>query len=149
MTELALQALVPVRGDHLILCDGVCGRCNRLNRVVLHDTRAVFAFASLQSTTGQSVLQRFGRDIDNLTTFYVVTNYRSQSPVLLSKAGAATFVLKALGVGGPWVRALRMFPTALLDLGYDLVALNRYRFFGRSESCLMLSAEFRKRFIDE
>ena len=149
MTELTLQALVPARGEHLILYDGVCGLCNRLNRfVLLRDTRAVFDFASLQSSAGRSVLQRFGRDTENLTTFYVVVNYRSESPALLSKALAVSFVLRTLDAGGVWLRVLRLFPNALLDLGYDLIARNRYRVFGKSESCLMPSAEFRKRFID-
>lgn len=149
MTELAPQALIRARGEHLILYDGVCGLCNRLNQfVLLRDTRAVFDFASLQSITGRSILQRFGRDIGNLTTFYVVTNYRSESPALLSKARATSFVMKTLEGGGMWLRAFRILPKALLDLGYGLIARNRYRIFGRYESCLVPSAEFRKRFID-
>jgi len=148
MTESAQQALVPARAEHLILYDGVCGLCNRLNRfVLLRDTRAVFDFASLQSSAGRSLLQRFGRNTENLTTFYVVANYHSESPALLSKARAVSFVIKTLG-GGAWLRVFRVFPNTLLDLGYDLIARNRYRIFGQSESCLMPSAEFRKRFID-
>jgi predicted DCC family thiol-disulfide oxidoreductase YuxK len=149
MTELAPQALIPARGEHLILYDGVCGLCNRLNQfVLLRDTRAVFDFAPLQSITGRSVLQRFGRDTEDLTTFYVVANYRSESPALLSKARATSFVMKTLEGGGMWLRAFRILPNALVNLGYSLIARNRYRIFGRSESCLMPSAEFRKRFID-
>src|SRR5713101_9860777 len=143
------QALAPARGEHLILYDGVCGLCNRLNRfVLLRDTRAVFDFASLQSATGRSVLQRFGRDTENLTTFYVVADYREESPTLLSKARAVLFVMKTLDIGSAWRHAFRIFPDAVLDFGYDLIARNRYRFFGQSESCLMPSTEFRKRFID-
>ena len=148
MTEPAQQVPAPARGEHLILYDGVCGLCNRLNRfVLLRDSRAVFDLASLQSATGRSVLQRFGRSTENLDTFYVVANYRSESPALLSKTRAAFFVMEILDCDGA-LRALRMFPNALLDLGYDLIAFNRYRMFGQSESCLMPSAEFMKRFID-
>jgi predicted DCC family thiol-disulfide oxidoreductase YuxK len=82
-----------------------------------------------------------------LDTFYIVANYRSESPALLSKTRAAFFVMEILDCDGA-LRALRMFPNALLDLGYDLIAFNRYRMFGQSESCLMPSAEFMKRFID-
>lgn len=149
MTELPLQALVPARGEHLILYDGVCGLCNRMNRFVLrHDTGAVFDFASLQSSVGRSVLQRFGRNTENLTTFYVVVNYGSEFPALLAKGQAASFVMKTLDATGGWLRVLQLFPNALLDLGYGLIARNRYRIFGQSESCLMPNAEFRKRFID-
>jgi predicted DCC family thiol-disulfide oxidoreductase YuxK len=149
MPKLTAQASFPDRGEHLILYDGVCGLCNRLNQfVVVRDTRAAFDFASLQSSAGRSVLQRFGRATENLTMFYVVLNYRSESPVLLSKAHAVSFVIKTLRAGGPWLRVFRILPNALLDLGYDLIALTRYRLFGRSASCLMPSEEFRRRFID-
>jgi predicted DCC family thiol-disulfide oxidoreductase YuxK len=149
MTELAPHALLPAPGEHLILYDGVCGLCNRLNQFVLRrDTRAVFDFASLQSNTGRSILQRYGRNTEPLTTFYVVTNYRSESPALLSKGRAISFVMRTLEGGGRWLLAFRIVPKALLNLGYSLIARNRYRVFGRYESCLVPSAEFRKRFID-
>lgn len=148
MTELAPQALIPARGEHLILYDGVCGLCNRLNQfVLLRDARAVFDFASLQSSAGRSILQRFGRNTEDLTTFYVVANYRSESPALLSKARAVSFLMKTLDGGGAWLRAFRILPNTLLNLGYGLIARNRYRIFGRYESCLVPNAEFRKRFI--
>jgi predicted DCC family thiol-disulfide oxidoreductase YuxK len=146
---MVLQAIVPARGEHLILYDGVCGLCNRLNQfVLLGDTRAVFDFASLQSPTARSILPRLGGNAESLDTVYVVVNYRSGSPVLLSKSGAASFVLKTLGIRGPLSWAFRALPDGLLNLGYDLIARNRYRVFGQSETCMMPSAEFRQRFID-
>ena len=146
---MVLQAIVPARGEHLILYDGVCGLCNRLNQfVLLRDTRAVFDFASLQSPTARSILPRLGGNAESLDTVYVVLNYRSGSPVLLSKSGAASFVLKTLGIRGPLSWTFRVLPDGLLNLGYDLIARNRYRVFGQSETCMMPSAEFRQRFID-
>jgi predicted DCC family thiol-disulfide oxidoreductase YuxK len=134
---------------HLILYDGVCGLCNRLNRFVLkRDPAGVFQFASLQGGPGQSLLRAYGRDPDSLETLYVVVSYGSKSPVLLSKSRAALFVLNALG--GPWrlVAIVGMLPRRLLDWAYDLVARNRYTLFGRYESCLLPSPEYKSRFID-
>jgi predicted DCC family thiol-disulfide oxidoreductase YuxK len=120
-----------------------------VNQFVLpRDRRAIFDFASLQSTTGQSMLQRFGKSTTDLNTFYLVTNYRSDSPALLSKARAGLFVLKTLGGVWRWTQVFKIFPTAVLNIGYDLIARNRYRIFGRYESCLMPSAKFKQRFID-
>ena len=136
-------------GRHLILYDGVCGLCNRLNRFVLErDAVAVFQFASLQSRLGQSILRGYGRDPDKLETLYVVVNYGSESAVLLSKSRAALFVLKTLG--GPWrlAASLGVLPHRLLDWAYDLVARHRYRVFGRYENCLMPGPEYETRFID-
>jgi predicted DCC family thiol-disulfide oxidoreductase YuxK len=148
MTEPA-QTVAPHPGEHLILYDGVCGLCNRVNQFVLpRDKRAIFDFASLQSATGQSFLQRLGRRTDAFDTFYLVTNYRSDSPALLFKARAALFVLNALGGIWRWTQVFGILPTALLNIGYDLIARNRYRLFGRYEACLMPRAEFKQRFID-
>ena len=139
-----------VTGEHLVLYDGVCGLCNRLIQFVLRrDPRGLFDFASLQSATGQDILRRFGRNADAFDTVYVLTRYRSDGgSALLSKADAALFVVGSLGPRWRWLGLLRVLPKALRDWGYDVVAGNRYRLFGRYESCLMPSAEFKKRFID-
>src|SRR5687768_92794 len=60
-------------GRHLILYDGICALCNRLIKFVLPlDTSGVFQFVSLQSVLGSSVLQRYGRDPNQLDTFYIL-----------------------------------------------------------------------------
>ena len=144
-----MQASKPVGGQHLILYDGVCGLCNRLNHFVLpRDTRAVFDFASIQSGAGRKLLTRLEKNPDDLTTFYVVVGYRAGAPVLLLKARAALFVMKALGMPWSWLGVFGVLPNALLDRVYDVIARNRYRLFGRYESCLMPSANYKDRFID-
>lgn len=136
-------------GQHLILYDGVCGLCDRLNQFVLpRDPGGLFDFASLQSETGRSIVRRFGRNPDDLDTFYVVADYRTGSPALLSKAYAGLFVMKMVGPPWSWLGALRLLPRALLDWGYDLTARHRYRLFGRYDSCLLPRPEYRDRFID-
>ena len=149
MTEHSERTASTRRGEHLLLYDGVCGLCNRIVGFVLtRDRRRRFDFASLQSATGRSIAERAGRSPDDLNTFYVVANYRTDSPRLLSKSRAALFVVQTLG--GIW-RALSMvgvLPTALLDFFYDLTARNRYRLFGRYDSCPLPVPEHRPRFID-
>ena len=143
------ESTKPGRGRALILYDGACGLCGRLIRFVLNrDPEGRFDFASLQGTTGQSILRRFGRPAEVPTTVYVVAEYRSVCPRLLEKSEAALFVMQELRAAGIWVRLLRMVPRSLLDLGYEVVARNRYRFFGRTEACFLPMAEFRERFLD-
>jgi len=136
-------------GPHLILYDGVCGLCNRLNAFVLkHDKNALFRFASLQSARGQSYLRQFNRNPDDLDTFYVIANYESKAAVPIERAAAGLFVLKMLG--SPWNCAgiVGILPDSLLNFAYDCVARYRYRIFGRYERCLVPIAEERERFID-
>lgn len=136
------------RGRHLMLYDGVCGLCNRVNRFVLRrDRQRLFDFAPLQSPTGRRLLARIGRDPEALDTFYVIADYQSGGTVL-SRAGAALFVLDALGA--PWraLSAFRILPLPLLNLLYNLVARYRYQVFGRFDVCPLPSPEERERFID-
>lgn len=136
-------------GRHLVLYDGVCGLCSRLNAFVLkRDSKGIFAFASLQSETAQSLLQRFGRAPDALDTMYVVVDYRSQSAVLLAKSNAALFVAATAGGGWRWLGIFRVLPVWFRDQVYNLIARNRYRVFGKYETCLLPTPEYRRRFID-
>ena len=135
--------------QHLVLYDGVCGLCNRLNAFLLpRDSAGLFAFASLQSLTATALLARSGQPTAEHDTFYVVANFRSGSPVLLTKSRAGLFALTQLG--GPWraAGAVRLVPTPLLNIVYDVIARNRYRFFGRYETCRLPPPEHRRRFID-
>jgi predicted DCC family thiol-disulfide oxidoreductase YuxK len=136
-------------GAHLVLYDGVCGLCNRLLQFILaHDRRAVFAFAPLQSAIGRSTVERFGGNPDELSSFYVVSNFRTDLARMVGRGRAALFIAGELG--WPWKAAVlfRAVPTAILDRIYDVVARNRYRLFGRFDRCLIPPPEYRRRFID-
>ncbi len=59
----------------IILYDGVCGLCNRLNQFILRrDPDAIFRFASLQSPFAERILSRHGANPQDLDTVYVVVN---------------------------------------------------------------------------
>lgn len=137
-------------GAHLILYDGVCGLCSRLNQFVLdRDRRRLFDFASQQSVVGRQYLERFGQDSRALSTLFVVSNYRTPAPGLNVRAGAALFVLREMG--GAWRRvalAAAHLPGGWLDALYNLVARYRYRLFGRHDECAVPAADVRRRFLD-
>ena len=137
------------QGAHLVLYDGVCGLCSRLLQFLLeHDRRAVFTFASLQSPVGRSIVERFGGNPDELSSFHVVANYRGNQAQMFSRSRAALFVAGELGF--PWKMAvmMRILPAAMLDRAYDVIARNRYRVFGRYDRCLTPRPEFRDRFVE-
>jgi predicted DCC family thiol-disulfide oxidoreductase YuxK len=134
---------------HLVLYDGVCGLCSSLLQFLLtHDRRGVFAFASLQSAIGRAVVDGLGGDPTELTSFYVLANYRTRHSLIFARSQAALFVAGQLG--WPWKAAViaRILPTALLDRAYNAIARNRYRVFGRFDQCLAPRPEFRGRFIE-
>ncbi len=144
----------------IILYDGVCGLCNRLNQFILRrDPDAIFRFASLQSPFAERILSRHGANPQDLDTVYVVVNLdltnhdlaKEAQPDerLLPRSDAIIFVLKRLG--GIWKLLgvfLQLLPRVLRNGAYRLVARNRYRIFGRFETCMLPSPENRKRFLD-
>jgi predicted DCC family thiol-disulfide oxidoreductase YuxK len=134
----------------ILLYDGVCGLCNRLVRFILRrDPEGIFRFASLQSGFAARMLQRHGADATDLDTVYVFVNPDQADETLLARSDAVIFILKQLG--GFWRFAgflAQLKPRFLRDWGYRVVARNRYRVFGRFESCMLPSAEHRDRFLD-
>jgi len=149
MIDSRVQPGAQPEGAHLVLYDGVCGLCERLVQFLLtHDHRRVFNFASLQSATGQAMLERYRQDSRDLTSFYVVANYRTPDSRLFMRSDAALFVASELAWLWKAMRLVRLVPKGVRDRVYDLVARNRYRVFGRYEQCLMPRPEFRSRFVD-
>jgi predicted DCC family thiol-disulfide oxidoreductase YuxK len=144
-----VQVPSTVEGEHLVLYDGVCGLCSRLLQFLLrHDRRAVFSFASLQSQAGQAIVERFGGNPGELTSFYVVEGYRTDHSRILAKSDAALFVASALE--WPWKlgAAVRIVPRPIRDRVYDVVARNRYDVFGRLDHCMIPPPDVRRRFVD-
>ena len=134
----------------IILYDGVCGLCNRLNRFVLaRDPAGRFRFAMLQGPVAGEILARHGRDPRDLDTLYLVLDPGRPSERLLRKSDAALWILRELGGGWRLTGALRIVPRAIRDLGYDLVARTRYRLFGRYDTCPVPDPRHRARFLDE
>jgi predicted DCC family thiol-disulfide oxidoreductase YuxK len=133
----------------IVLYDGVCGLCDRLNRFLLARDRAGrFRFAALQGAVAGEILARHGRDPRDLDTLYVVLGHGRPDERLLRKSDAALWILGQLG--GAWraVGALRVVPRGVRDLGYDLVARTRYRLFGRYDTCPLPDPRHRARFLD-
>jgi predicted DCC family thiol-disulfide oxidoreductase YuxK len=116
--------------------------------VLPRDTAGNFDFASLQSSTGQDWLRRFDKSSDEFDTMIVVIDYHGATPRMLAKAGAALFIAKRLGL--PWRLAAgaAILPNALLNPIYDFIAKRRYRWFGRSDTCMLPPTEHRARVID-
>lgn len=131
-------------GGPILFYDGVCGLCDRLVQFVLrHDRRAHFRFAALQGAAAAQTLAHFGKSPDDLDTMYVLTS----DGRLLQRARAILFVLGGLGL--PWsIGAIfGVLPTVVIDWFYNRVAKNRYRMFGKRESCRLPSGDERARFL--
>jgi predicted DCC family thiol-disulfide oxidoreductase YuxK len=129
--------------DDVILYDGVCVFCSRWVRfVIARDTGHRFRFTAIQSAYGTRLASVFGIDPADPDTNAVV-----HGGIAYFKSDAALTVLSHLP-GWRWVRVLRLVPKPLRDAVYNLVARNRYRIFGKYETCFLGDAAFRDRVME-
>jgi predicted DCC family thiol-disulfide oxidoreductase YuxK len=132
----------PDEPDGLILFDGVCVFCSRWVRFVIdRDPERRFRFVAIQSDAGRALGARFGVDPEAPQTNAVVWGGR-----IFFKSDAALTVLGALTATRP-LALLKAAPRWVRDPVYGLIARNRYAIFGRTETCMIPSAEDRDRFI--
>jgi predicted DCC family thiol-disulfide oxidoreductase YuxK len=132
----------------VVLYDGVCGLCNRLNQFLLkRDRHDRFRFASLQSDVAAQLLQRHGTDAVDLDTVYVVVDYGKPEERLLSRSDAIIHVLQRLDGIWAFAAAGKIVPKPLRDAFYKVVAANRYRVFGKYDVCLMPEERYKEKFL--
>jgi predicted DCC family thiol-disulfide oxidoreductase YuxK len=145
----ATKALSIPESKPIVLYDGVCGLCNRLVQFLLvRDNHDRLRFASLQSEFAAQVLKRHGADPHDLDTVYVVVDYGQPGERLLARSNAILFLVSQLD--GIWKLAGigRVLPRVLRDAVYKVVAGNRYRVFGKYESCMLPAPKHRDKFLD-
>jgi len=131
-------------GRPVLLFDGVCNLCNASVQFVIdRDAQARVRFASLQSTVGAEIARRVGVEPTALSSLVLVEGARAHT-------GSTGALRLCRYLGWPWrgLTILLGVPRVLRDPLYRLVATNRYRWFGRSESCRLPTPELRTRFLD-
>jgi predicted DCC family thiol-disulfide oxidoreductase YuxK len=134
----------------IILYDGNCGICDRLNQFVLrHDPRGIFLFATLQSPFAQPILARHGATPNELDTVYIVFHHNEHNETLLTRSFAFASVLKQLGgmwwlLGGVGGR----IPKPVRDRIYRFVVRRRTRFFGSPTPSFRVMVQDHSRFLD-
>ena len=129
----------------IILFDGVCNFCNSsINFIIDHDPEKHFKFAALQSEIGQEILRKFDKNTEDFDSVFLLKNN-----TLYQKSEAALEITKHLSGFWKYLAVFNIFPTSFLNFFYDIIAKNRYRFFGKADSCRIPTPELRERFLIE
>ena len=127
----------------LILFDGVCNFCNTsINFIIDHDPEKHFKFAPLQSDLGQSILTQFNKNTHDFDSVILLKDNQ-----LYQKSEAALEIAKQLSGGWKYLSVFGILPPFLLNFFYDIIAKNRYKIFGKTETCRMPTPELRERFL--
>ena len=127
----------------IILFDGVCNFCNSsVNFIIDRDRSDYFRFASLQSETGKEILGRFGLGTGSVTTIMLVEdgNYFIKSSAVFRISGRLRF---------PWnlFKILLIVPSFIRNPFYDIIARNRYKWFGKRDACRIPTEAEKNKFI--
>lgn len=128
----------------VLLFDGVCNLCNGFVQfIVKRDPEAKIHFTSLQSDVAKSILRKHQLPTEHLHSVVFV-----QDGIAHTQSSAGLRVLKTLGFPWSLFYLFIIFPKGLRDAVYDWIAVNRYRWFGKQESCMIPDADLSKRFLD-
>ena len=129
-------------GLPILLFDGICNYCNSwVNFIIKHDKKKKISFASLQSEAGKKILKQYNvpQESDSVVLIY------NDKVYLKSTAG-----LHALfHVGGIYALpfAFIIFPEYVRDFYYDIIARNRYKWWGKQNECVIPNEETKDRFL--
>ena len=127
----------------IILFDGVCNYCNdKINFIIKNDKQDVFRFVALQSETGQKIIKYLGIDssIDSIILYEPGYAY-------FIKSEAVFRIIKHLSSAVKLLLVFNFIPNGIKNIFYDLIAKNRYNWYGKKESCMMPTEEVKRKFI--
>lgn len=128
----------------IILFDGVCNFCNAsVLRVIKYDKKNVFLFAALQSDIGLQITTHFKIDTSKIDSIILITSDED----FALKSTAALKILKEFN--GLWkvLQVCWIIPTFIRDHIYNYIAKNRYKWFGKKDTCMLPTEEIKSKFI--
>lgn len=127
----------------VLLFDGVCNLCNAsVQWVLLHDPKGIFRFAALQSDTGQALLRKWNRPTEDFDSVVMVDGDR-----LLLHSDVPLEIVRRIGGWWALLYAFKIVPRPVRNAVYRWIARNRYRWFGKRESCMLPRPEWKGRFV--
>ncbi|WP_318508794.1 thiol-disulfide oxidoreductase DCC family protein [Bacillus sp. T3] len=128
--------------NNIILFDGLCNFCDHsVQFIIKRDNKAIYKFTSIQSDVGQKILQKY-KVPTNVDSLILISNNK-----YYTKTSAALRICKNLKGGWQLLQCLLIVPKPIRDFFYTILSKNRYKWFGRKESCTIPSPELRKRFL--
>lgn len=144
LSALSTDTRTAIGARDVIVFDGVCVLCSGFfNFICRFDRAERFHFATAQSSLGQAMYRDLGLPTDDFETNLVLVEGR-----IHQRLDAFAAAMGALG--WPWrgLSAVRWLPRQIKNPLYYAIARNRYRLFGRAETCMMPTPDLRARFLD-
>ena len=129
----------------IILFDGVCNLCNKtVNKVIDYDKKNTFLFTALQSETGQQIIKKIGINTNEVDSIILYEN----NMAYYIKSTAAIKIMNDLGGFWSVTKIFWIFPEGFRNWVYDIIARNRYKWFGKEDNCRIPTPELKAKFLD-
>lgn len=127
----------------IVLFDGLCNLCNSsVNFIIRFDTTQKFKFAPLQSNVAKQLLHQ--KAVDPLKLNSIVLCFKEK---VYTESSAALLIAKELAFPISWLYVFIIVPKFIRDFIYRIVARNRYRWFGKQETCMLPDKSLKNRFL--
>ncbi len=127
----------------IILFDGVCNFCNSsVNKIIKHDKKNKFKFAALQSETGKKLLEKHSIDSSKIDSIILIENNSA-----FIKSTAILKISKHMSGLYPLTYGFIIIPAFIRNVVYDFIARNRYKWWGKKDSCMIPTEEVKAKFI--
>lgn len=134
------------KGKKIILFDGVCNFCDgAINFIIKHDKKDIFRFAPLQSELGKKLTSERGIDPEALESMMLI----EPGVAYYQKSTAALEISKDLSGGYSLLKHFLFLPEGFRDGAYNIIAKNRYKWFGKKESGMIPTPELKAKFLDQ
>lgn len=128
----------------IIFYDGHCNLCNGfVNAIIKLDKKNIFLFAPLNGNHAKNLLKK--NNIKN-TTIDSVVLFNNNS--ISYKSKAVIEILISLGGIYRVLVMTKIIPRAILDWLYNIVAKNRYSWFGKQDRCMVPDKKIISKFLD-
>lgn len=130
----------------IILFDGVCNLCNgTIQFVIKRDRKDVFLYAALQSEIGEQLTKERNIDTTKVDSIILI----EPGIAYYTKSSAALEIGKTFGGGWKLLAIFEWIPVVIRNWIYDLIAKNRYRWFGKKDACMIPTPELKAKFLGQ
>jgi len=127
----------------IIIFDGICNFCNHsVDFIMKKDKQNYFLFTANQQEAGKKILAEKGILGSEVNTIYLY-----EEGHLYKESSAALRIARHLSFPYNILYCFVIVPPFLRNGIYQFIARNRYKWFGKKESCRLPSPAERARFL--
>jgi predicted DCC family thiol-disulfide oxidoreductase YuxK len=135
--------MTTTRPHKIILFDGVCNLCNSsVTFIIKRDKKDIFRFAALQSEVGEALVKKHQIDTSKTDSIILIDGEQHYE-----KSSAALRVARRLSGGYPLLYIFMLVPRLIRNWVYDYIAKNRYKWYGKRESCMIPTPALKSKFL--